>query len=71
LSVFVITTLLLGIPFLAIVGLLHVAKDLWARPLSPVPSYSETLKALDDKLPEEGQPARAASRDIPLEREYT
>jgi hypothetical protein len=50
--VFIIATLLLGYVLLAIVGLLHVAKDLLGRPWSPVPSEQD----LDEELPQPCQP---------------
>jgi hypothetical protein len=49
--VFIIATMLVGYVLLAILGLLHVAKDLLARPVSPVPSYSESEKIQNENLP--------------------
>lgn len=59
--VFMITTILLGYVFLAVLGLFYVAKDLLARPFSPVPSYAETEEDQDDDLPEASHPTRSAS----------
>ena len=59
--VFMITTILLGYVFLAILGLLHVAKDLLAKPFSPVPSHAEKGEDQEDDLPESGHPIRSAS----------
>jgi hypothetical protein len=42
--------MLLGYVLLAIIGLVHVAKDLLARPLLPVPSYLEAEENQDDDL---------------------
>jgi hypothetical protein len=71
LFIFIIATLLLGYVLLAIIALLHVAKDLLARAFSPVPSYSESEQDLDADLPEASQATHIASRDTLLEGEYS
>jgi hypothetical protein len=71
LYVFIITALLLGYVFLAILSLLNVAKDLWEKPFSPMPAYWDSEDDQDDDFLEASRPARTAARDILLQREYS
>ena len=77
--VFFITTLLLAYICLAVIGLLSVARNLWGRPWPPL-LHEKDLDDEEDlgdewqpgeEWPQASQPIRAASRDIPLEREYS
>ena len=78
-----IATLLVAYISLVIIALFSVAKNLWGRPWSPAPSFPQPDKDPDDagdlddetdrgqERSEASQAIRAASRDIPLEREYS
>jgi hypothetical protein len=55
-----VATMLLGYVLLAILGLLQLAKDLLARPFSPVPSNAETEEDQEDDLAETNDPTRSA-----------